>query len=100
MEDSSDSSDDSDDSCAPPLVIDNGSHYIKAGFSGSSSPRALFPTVVGRPRHECVMVGCQDRQCFVGDEAHHRRGLLTLSHPMECGTVTNWDDMEKVNFSR
>ena len=39
------------------LVIDNGSGLVKAGFSGDDAPRAVFPSVVGRPRHEGVMVG-------------------------------------------
>ncbi len=33
------------------LVIDNGSGWMKAGFAGDDAPRAVFPTIVGRPRH-------------------------------------------------
>ena len=33
------------------VVIDNGSHSIKAGFAGEDEPRAIFRTVVGRPKH-------------------------------------------------
>lgn len=29
------------------VVIDNGSGYIKAGFSGQDLPRIIMPTVVG-----------------------------------------------------
>ncbi len=29
------------------LVIDNGTGYIKAGFSGQDLPRIVIPTVVG-----------------------------------------------------
>ena len=31
------------------IIIDNGSGYIKAGFSGEEGPRIVFPTVVGYP---------------------------------------------------
>ncbi|KAM4631736.1 actin, cytoplasmic 1-like isoform 3-T3 [Discoglossus pictus] len=33
------------------LVIDNGSGMCKAGFAGDDAPRAVFPSIVGRPRH-------------------------------------------------
>ena len=33
------------------LVIDNGSGMCKAGFAGDDVPRAVFPSIVGRPRH-------------------------------------------------
>ena len=39
------------------LVVDNGSGMCKAGFSGEDAPRAVFPSIVGRPRHQGVMVG-------------------------------------------
>jgi actin-related protein len=38
------------------LVIDNGSGMCKAGFAGDDAPRAVFPSIVGRPRHTGVMV--------------------------------------------
>ena len=34
------------------LAIDNGSGMCKAGFAGDDAPRAVFPSVVGRPRHQ------------------------------------------------
>ncbi|XP_064232061.1 beta-actin-like protein 2 isoform X4 [Aotus nancymaae] len=40
----------------------------KAGFGGDDAPRAVFPSMIGRPRHQGVMHG----------------------------VVTNWDDMEKI----
>lgn len=33
------------------LVIDNGSGMCKAGFAGDDAPRAVFPPIVGRPKH-------------------------------------------------
>ena len=39
------------------IVIDNGSGMIKAGIAGDEAPRVSFPSVVGRPREEGVMVG-------------------------------------------
>jgi actin len=39
------------------VVIDNGSDMIKAGFVGEDAPRAVFPNIVGRPKHSSVMQG-------------------------------------------
>ena len=37
------------------LVVDNGSGMCKAGFAGDDAPRAVFPSIVGRPRHQvCI----------------------------------------------
>ncbi|XP_004623137.1 beta-actin-like protein 2 isoform X2 [Octodon degus] len=36
------------------LVVDNGSGMCKAGFGGDDAPRAVFPSMVGRPRHQGI----------------------------------------------
>mmetsp|Transcript_9088 Transcript_9088/g.28767 ORF Transcript_9088/g.28767 Transcript_9088/m.28767 type:complete len:377 (+) Transcript_9088:60-1190(+) len=78
------------------LVVDNGSGMCKAGFAGDDAPRSVFPSIVGRPKHQGIMVGMDQKDAYVGDEAQSKRGVLKLSYPIEHGIVTNWDDMEKI----
>ena len=46
------------------LVVDNGSGMCKAGFAGDDAPRAVFPSLVGRPKMPGIMVGMDQRDRF------------------------------------
>ena len=48
------------------LVVDNGSGMCKAGFAGDDAPRAVFPSIVGRPRHQVRRSGEYDCEIYVG----------------------------------
>jgi actin beta/gamma 1 len=78
------------------IVIDNGSDTCKAGFAGDEDPRAIFPSIVGRPPHQGVTVEMEEKDAYIGDEAKSKSHLLTLKYPIEHRIITNWDDMEKI----
>ena len=79
------------------IVIDTGTSMCKAGYSGDDLPRAVFPAIVGHPTYDPCRVGADKKDTYVGDEARIKRDILSLkNHPVEPGTVTNWDDMEKI----
>ncbi|TNJ29833.1 actin [Giardia muris] len=80
----------------PAVIIDNGSGMCKAGFAGDDAPRAVFPTVVGRPKRDTLLVGSTHKEEYIGDEALAKRGVLKLSYPIEQGQIKDWDMMEKL----
>jgi len=77
------------------VVIDNGSGVIKAGTSGEGAPSVKFPSVVGKPKAQ-GLIGGQQKEEYIGDEAQKLRGVLNLSHPIASGIVTEWELMNKV----
>nr|POF01285.1 actin-like protein [Quercus suber] len=79
-----------------PIVIDNGSGTIRAGYAGEDLPKCFFPSYVGRPKHTRVLAGGLEGDMFIGNRAQELRGLLKIRYPLEHGIVTDWDDMERI----
>lgn len=76
-----------------PIVIDNGSGIMKAGFAGDETPRCCIASYVGRPKHRKVMTeltnaSVEGNDHFIGKRALDLRGLLRINYPMEHGIVT------------
>ena len=80
----------------PHLIVDNGSGYCKAGFSGEEAPRAVFPCIVGKPKTKGILLGSDQKDYYVGTQADEKRGILLLKYPIEHGIVEDWEDMEKI----
>ena len=47
------------------MVVDNGSGMCKAGFAGDDAPRAVFPSIVGRPKMPGIMVGMDQKETWI-----------------------------------
>eukprot|EP01133_Synstelium_polycarpum_P010746 gene10746-12511_t len=75
------------------IVMDCGSSTMRVGFARDEVPQAVFPTLVGRRRSHDIMTA---KDSYVGDDAHSKRGVLRMSHPIQRGIITNFDDMELV----
>lgn len=43
-----------------------------------------------------VSAGMGEKDFYIGDEAISKRSLYRLSSPMNRGTITDWDSMEKI----
>jgi len=72
------------------IVIDTGSGSIKGGFAGDEAPRTVFPSIVGTPKNPSIMVGFDQREFYIGEEAQLKRGVLNLKYPMDRGRVVSW----------
>ncbi|VEU23262.1 DEKNAAC104385 [Brettanomyces naardenensis] len=80
-----------------PVVIDNGSGMIKAGFAGDERPKINYSSILGTPKYTKVMPSSiSEDDTFIGNKAQNIRGLLKLRYPMSKGIVENWSDMEQV----
>ncbi|KAJ5301599.1 hypothetical protein PENANT_c002G03715 [Penicillium antarcticum] len=77
------------------IVIDNGSHLVKAGWSFDKNPRFAIPPVMSRYRDRKLNRQCQ----FVGYDAYvdaTTRGQLRYGFDPGSSVVGNWDVMEGV----
>nr|AHC00626.1 beta-actin [Ganoderma lucidum] len=80
-----------------PLVVDNGTGFVKVGYAGSNFPEHVFPSIVGRPilrAEERVAGSAVIKDVMIGDEAAENRNYLQVTQPMEHGIVRNWEDMK------
>lgn len=77
------------------VVCDNGTGFVKCGFAGANFPKAIFPSMVGRPilRMEEKVDDVQVKDIMVGDEASRLRQMLQITYPLDNGIVRNWEDM-------
>jgi actin len=78
-----------------PIVLDIGSYFIKAGFAGDDAPKEVFPNMIGTPSHESTILDT-GKEFYIGNEAQNRRGILSLSYPIQNGVVKNFDHFEQI----
>ncbi|XP_004450973.2 actin, gamma-enteric smooth muscle [Dasypus novemcinctus] len=79
-----------------PLVCDYGSGFSKVGYAGMDAPQTVFPTVLGKLRHDRMLVGMEEKDWFIGAEVQSNREKLNLQYPISRSKITNWEDMEKI----
>ena len=85
------------------IIIDNGTSTIKAGYSEDDMPRAVIPTVLGKPTNTNMVVQEENDESknnqldiFVGEEALNKGGILQLSRPIVKGEITEYDTMKQI----
>jgi actin-related protein len=75
-----------------PLVIDNGTGCVKAGFGGDDAPRGVIPNVLGKPKPSFSNLKAE----YIGVEAQSMRDFLQLTYPMKSGQIIAWEAMERL----
>ena len=89
----------------PVVVLDNGSGYLKAGFSNQKTPQISIPALVGRQllrygeKIETNLLegdGPKYKEIMIGDEVIPFRSLLELTYPIDEGIIRNPDDLFKL----
>ena len=89
----------------PVVVLDNGSGYLKAGFSDQKTPQICIPALVGRQllrygeKIEMKLLegdGPKYKEIMIGDEVIPYRSLLELTYPIDEGIIRNPDDLFKL----
>ena len=76
-----------------PIVIDNGSGVIKAGFAGDEAPHAVFPTIVAHRQHLSPSSYTDPAHCYIGRGAQTKRDVFGIHYPMSTAsspTGTTW----------
>ncbi|KAK9458016.1 actin family [Dipodascopsis uninucleata] len=78
-----------------PIVLDQGTGFVKIGRGGTNFPDHTFPSIIGRPilRAEERTGNVEIKDIMAGDEASAVRTMLQISYPMENGIIKNWEDM-------
>ncbi|KAK0535883.1 Arp2/3 complex subunit, actin nucleation center [Tilletia horrida] len=82
-----------------PVVVDNGTGFVKVGYAGSNFPEHVFPSIVGRPIlrvEERDAAAAEIKDIMVGTEAAEQRNYLQVTQPMEHGIVKDFGDMRHV----
>lgn len=73
----------------PTIIIDNGTHSIKAGYAGDDAPLAVFPSIVAYNEKE------PNHLPKVGDWTKFKPELNIVS-PIERGVITDFDKMADI----
>lgn len=76
----------------PPIVLDQGTGFVKVGYAGSNFPEQQYPSIVGRPilRAEERSGDVEIKDIMVGEEAAQVRSMLQISYPvidLDMGTL-------------
>jgi len=66
------------------VILDNGSHEIRAGFSSDCAPRLVMLNQIGNPKCSVpVMTAKTSQEYFTGEELRVKRGLLKMQKSFE-----------------
>ena len=80
------------------VVVENGSAFMKSGFSGNNAPTSVIPTIIGTFKEKYKemqnMMGVNNIR--VGKQAKAMRSLLDIKYPINFGLIDNFDDIQQI----
>lgn len=79
-----------------PIIIDIGSGTLKAGFASDDAPKCIVPMIIGKPKAPGILVGMDQKDCYVGHEAKAKKNLLICEEPVQRGIITNIPNIQKI----
>lgn len=78
------------------IVIDIGTGSLKAGFCYDDAPKHQIPMVLGQAKNASVLVGMDQKDWYIGDEAIEKKQHLNLEYPVEKGRIKDVDSIEQI----
>eukprot|EP01080_Neovahlkampfia_damariscottae_P008559 gene8560-382_t len=72
------------------LVVDNGSGMCKAGFAGEDAPRAVFPSIVGRPKFKSSMYLVDVKTDTFGFIGESEKDIVISFRGTKIKSIRNW----------
>ena len=86
------------------VVIDNGTGYVKAGFSGQDLPRLTIPTVVGEHietvdptlQQNANEIQEEKKTYAFGHQALAAKATHSLFEPIQRGVIDDWENMRQI----
>lgn len=79
-----------------PLVIDIGTGALKAGFASEHAPKHNIPMVIGKPKSQGILVGMDQKEFYIGNEAIEKKKFLNIEYPIEKGRIKSVQAIEHV----
>jgi len=79
-----------------PIIFDDGTGLIKAGFAGDDAPRLVFPPIVGRLKRGLNFTVPNSKSLYIGDDAATRSEYLDIRSPMRRDGTIDWEEMEHI----
>lgn len=73
------------------IMLDLGSFNLKAGFAGEDAPKVVLPSIIGKPKFPGVLVGMDQKDFYVGNEAKSKKHILELIEPIQNGKISNME---------
>ena len=70
-----------------PLVIDIGTGALKAGFASEHAPKHNIPMVIGKEKYPGILVGMDQKDDYIGNDAIEKKKYLKLEYPIEKGRI-------------